>query len=166
MEQEERKNFEMNIRRAKLADAPIISRIICNTIKYANSKDYTTKEIKVWINANDIAKVKERIKNPDKVTFIILDNNKIVGTSTLNLKERELGSLYVKHNIHNKGIGTKLLEFVENFAKKKKFGRLVLGSTLTSLDFYKNRDYKIINKKHNVVLDGIKIPTIVMSKKL
>ncbi|MBI2559129.1 GNAT family N-acetyltransferase [Candidatus Woesearchaeota archaeon] len=156
----------MNIRKAKLADAQTISKIMCDTIKYSNSKDYTPNQIKVWLNTNNVAKVKERIKNPDKVTFIILDDNKIVGTSTLNLKERELGSLYVKHRVHSKGIGTKLLEFVENFAEKKKFEKLMLGSTLTSLGFYKNRGYKIINKKHNVVIDGIKIPTIVMSKKI
>ena len=58
------------------------------------------------------------------------------------------------------------MQYVEKYAKKKGFKELKLGSTITALDFYRNRGYKTIKKKYYVVLQSVRIPCILMSKRL
>ena len=140
-----------------------ISRICCDTIKYVNSKDYTQKQIEAWLVADRVGKVREKIQNKSKDVFVLIDNNKILGMASLSLEEDELSSLYVKHNIHGKGIGTKLLKYVENYLKKKGVKILKLHSTITAYKFYKNKGFKRIKKAyHN--MGGLKIPCILMKK--
>lgn len=155
----------MRIRRARLEDANAISRICCDTIKYVNSKDYTQKQIKAWLVANRVGKVREKIKNKTKDVFVLIDKNKILGMASLSLEEDELSSLYVKYNIHSKGIGTKLLKYVENYSKKKGVKTLKLHSTITAYKFYKNKGFKKIKKTHHNT-SGLKIPCILMKKTL
>src|SRR3989338_2418262 len=99
----------MRIRKARLSDAKNISQMICSTIRIVNSGDYSKIQIKVWLNSNTTKKVKESIKNPNKLIFVATDYGGISGVASINLKENELGSLYIRHNIHKKGIGTMLL---------------------------------------------------------
>lgn len=156
----------MRIRKARLIDAQAVSRLICNTIKFVNSKNYSRNQIKAWLNSDTTAKIKESIKNSNKLIFIATDKSRIVGVASLNLKEKELGSLYVGYDIHKKGVGTMLLEYIERYAKNIGFKKLKLGSTVTALDFYKNNGYKTIRKNHYIILQGVKIPCILMSKRL
>ena len=156
----------MIVRKARLKDAPIISKVMRDTIKIVNSKDYSADKLNIWLNTNRITKIKERTKDTNKINFVAVIHNKVVGVASLYFKEKELGSLYVKHDTHEKGIGTKLLQYVEEYAKKKGLKELKLGSTITALDFYKNRGYKTTKKKHNVILQGVRIPCILMSKRL
>ncbi|MBI4452125.1 GNAT family N-acetyltransferase [Candidatus Woesearchaeota archaeon] len=156
----------MKIRKARLRDARRISRLMCDTIRLVNSKNYSQNQIKVWVNSNTTTKIKESINNSNKLIFVATDNGKIAGVASLNLKEMELGSLYIKHNIHKKGIGTRLLEYIERYAKNNGFKKLKLGSTITALEFYKNNGYKTIRKNHYIILQGVKIQCILMSKRL
>ena len=155
----------MRTRRAKIEDARDISKIQCDTIKYMDSKDYNSKQIKAWLKINRTDEVKNKIKNKKKDIFVIINKNRIVGVGSLNINKKELGSLYVNYKIHRKGIGSKLLNYVEKYAKKKGIKNLRLFSTITAFDFYKNKGYKKIRKSYHII-SKVKIPCILMSKKL
>ena len=155
----------MRTRRAKIEDARDISKIQCDTIKYMDSKDYNSKQIKAWLKINRTDEVKNKIKNKKKDLFVITNKNKIVGVGSLNINKKELGSLYVNYKIHRKGIGSKLLNYVEKYAKKKGIKNLRLFSTITAFDFYKNKGYKKIRKSYHII-NKVKIPCILMSKRL
>ena len=137
-----------------------------DTIRLVNSRDYSKIQIKAWLNADKIKKVKESINNPSKLVFVAIDDDGILGIASFNLKDKELGSLYIKYNCHEKGIGTKLLKYVERYAKNIGLKKLKLGSTITAFEFYKKHGYSTITRKHCVILDGVKIPCILMSKRL
>ena len=71
--------------------------------------------------------------------FCIIDN-KIIGT--IYLQGNEIGGLFIKSDYINKGIGTKLLKFIEYYAKNKGIKKVKLFSTRTAYNFYLKQGYK------------------------
>src|SRR3989344_6903603 len=117
----------MRIRKARFSDAQTISKMMRNTIRLVNSRDYSKLQVKAWLKSDRIKSVKESLNNPDRMIFVATENGKIAGVASMNLKDRELGSLYIRHNIHKKGIGTRLLKYIEGFAKENGVKKLRLG---------------------------------------
>ena len=75
-----------------------------------------------WFNENGIKAIKEDLEKEE--TFIILDNEKVLGFITvkpLNKDSLEILWLAIKREFRGKGLGTKLLDFIEKWAKKQGF---------------------------------------------
>ena len=124
----------MRIRKAKLKDAEEISKLRIENIKNIVSKSYGKKWTNKLLGWNSIEHTRNHIKN--KNVFCMVEKNKIIGC--VDLDGEKLGGLYIKSNLVNKGIGKKLLLFIEDYAKKKNLKRLYLFSTKNALTFYKN----------------------------
>ncbi|HRZ85381.1 MAG TPA: GNAT family N-acetyltransferase [Candidatus Paceibacterota bacterium] len=151
----------MKIIKAKIKDAEEISKLRLNTIKNIVSKSYGKKWTNKLIEWNSVEHIKNHIKNRD--TFCMVEKNKILGC--IDLEGEKLGGLYIKYNLIGKGIGKKLLLFLEDYARKKKLKRLYLFSTKNALNFYKKFGYKLIEKKA-VEIDGVKNIDLIMEKRL
>ena len=150
----------MKIRKATIVDAREISRVKCYVIKNVNSKDYSPRQIKAWLIGNRTKAVREKLKK-GKLMFVVEESNKIKGVGSLNLDEKEVGSLYVKD--FGKGFGGKLLHYMEDYAKKHGIKELQLHSTTTAYEFYKKKGYKTI-RKEMYSLRGVEVPSILMKK--
>ncbi len=133
----------MKIRKARVKDAKEISKIKRNTFKYIISKDYPKEHIKQFNEKNTTKKIREKIKDNQDI-YCITKNNKILGT--IHLKDNLVGGLYVKHDKIGKGIGTKLLKFIEKIAKKKGIKKVKLFSTKYGYPFYLKNKYNLIKK--------------------
>jgi|ETNmetMinimDraft_2_1059921.scaffolds.fasta_scaffold24530_2 putative acetyltransferase len=153
----------MRIRKATVEDARTISRIHSDTIRYVNSRDYTPKQIREWIPINRTARIRKLLKE-GKLYFLLIDKD-VVGVSSLMLEESELGSLYIKHTAHGKGYGSRLLRYVEGYAKRHGVNRLRLHSTTTAYSFYKNKGYTRIRKSSHR-MGCADISCILMTKRL
>ena len=97
--------------------------------------------------------------------FVVVDNGKIMGVGAIDICERKITGLYVKHNKQGESYGKKLLKYLETYAKKKNLDKLKLYSTITSFEFYKSQGYKKLRKVSHVV-EGISLPCVLMTKKL
>jgi len=82
---------------------------------------------------------------------------------SLDIKKNLLNKLYVKYNFHGKGIGKKLLNYAERYAKKRNIKYLKFYSTITAHEFYKSQGYKTI-KRVNLESNEVKMPCIYMKK--
>jgi len=156
------KDTKYIIRRAKIEDASVINRITYNTIKYVNAKEYSKKQLSVRLT-NRTKSIKEAIKDKTKDIFVILENDKILGSASLTLKQNLLGTLYINHKYIGKGIGKKILKFAEKYAKQKGIKYFEFDSTLSAYDFYKSQGYKKIGIGHHIT-NGVSIPSIRMKK--
>jgi len=79
------------------------------------------------------------------ISFEIAKKNKINHTA-------EIGSLYIKHSHRNLGIATKLIKFVEYFAKQKNILQIYLGCNFNNkiaINLYEKLGYKIIAIRPN-----------------
>lgn len=122
-----------------------VSELIRNTIRAINSKDYS-KEI---IESMCIRFSEENIikRAPNRKMILMIEKEVVLGTASL--KDNIILSVFVDVNTQGKGIGTKLMNYLEEMARKKGVKKVVLPSSITSVSFYSRLGYKIIEEQIN-----------------
>jgi len=145
----------------KPKESKIVSQLIQKDVKKINSKDINKKQEKAWEKYYSPSRVKEFIK--EMSCFEIKKAGKTLGVVFFD--HGELEALYVRTGFVGRGIGTKLLKFVESFAKKHEFRKIKLISSKYAEDFYKNNKYKYIKPAYPSLF-GIKFHEVWMEKKL
>ncbi len=132
----------LKIRRARIKDAKEISVLRKNTIKKVNGPDLSKKEIDYLMERNKTDRIRDKIK--EREMFCLIDKNKITGT--VDLHDTEIGSVYVHHNSVKKGLGTILMNFIENYALSKGIKLVHLKAAEQAKGFYLKRGYKLIKR--------------------
>jgi len=151
----------MKIIKAKTENAEEIAKLRKDTFKNINAKDYTKEHIISFNKENTLKKTLERTKNRDM--FCLLDeNNKILGV--IDLKNNKIGGFFIHHKHIKKGYGRKLLNFIENYARKKGIRKVILYSTKYGYPFYLKNNYKLI-KKGFWVVNNLRVRNYLMEKK-
>jgi len=148
----------MHIRNFKKEDAGKVSNLIRKCLLEVNSKDYPKSVIEFMHNHFTPATLVQYSK--ERNVFVAVENEKILGTASL--KEDDISTVFVNPNIHGKGIGSKLMDKVEDLAKRNGYKTVKLSSSLTSFEFYKRRGYKKVKMLHSENFGD----TIEMKKKL
>ncbi len=130
----------MNIKRAKPKDANKISILRRKTLRDINKNDYPSVFLEFLINENSTQGIKNKIRDRDM--FCAWEGNTLIGT--IDLKGNKIGGLFIKSSEIGKGIGTQLMDFIENYALSKRLKQVRLYSTKFAFNFYKNRGYKLV----------------------
>jgi len=103
--------------------------------------------------------------NKEFYVYEIANNKEILGYATLKLefpgyKNCELSWVAVKQKYHNKGIGKKLVKFIEQLVKKKGFRNIYAYTSEkgneNAHEFYKKLGYRKINALEDYYSDGTK----------
>ena len=80
------------------------------------------------------------------------EQGQILGVVRLDTQESDLWAqvrfMAVEENQQGKGIGKKLMQEAENYAKQLGFKIMMLQARAIALPFYKSLDYNIIEKSH------------------
>jgi predicted N-acetyltransferase YhbS len=135
----------MRIRRLRKEDATEVSNIIRRCLKEVNYKDYSKKIIISLCNFFTPSLIIKNLK--DRTTFVAVENDKVIGTASL--KGDKVFTVFINPDIQGKGVGSKLMDKVEDLAKKKEYKIIKVPSGLTSLGFYKKRGYKKVKLIHS-----------------
>ena len=135
----------MHIRKFKKEDAIKVSNLIRKCLLEVNINDYPRKIINEMVKHFTPSQI---IKNSkERNVFVAVENDRILGTASI--KDNIILTVFVNPNIQGKGIGSKLMNKVEDYAKKNGYKEVKLPSSLTSLEFYKKRGYKKIKMLHS-----------------
>ncbi|MBW2976828.1 GNAT family N-acetyltransferase [Candidatus Woesearchaeota archaeon] len=142
----------MGIRKATLKELPLLVKINreCDDIVQKKllrmTDEYLTKEFKCLFND----------KNYEFFVYnntgFILFNHKFCGNNNC-----EVYWLVVSKQFQGKGIGTKLMKFIEKYAKKKKFNGIYLYThpiRKNTLNFYKKLGYHKVNEFPDYYING------------
>jgi GNAT superfamily N-acetyltransferase len=145
--------MEIVIRLAAAADAEAVHNIVLQALRETNARDYPPSVIDRLVTL------------PDKVAshltiwcaFVALVDGQVVGTGSLN--GQTVSAVYVHPDYQGRGIGTKLMDAVENAATAQSQGALSVQSSVTAKPFYTRRGFRVVQ-------EGAfgEEPTIVMSK--
>jgi GNAT superfamily N-acetyltransferase len=128
----------MNIQKADYEDSQEMSRLIRRTLETVNSLEYTPAQLSILIQAHSPEWIREQIKQFS--VFCIKEDRKLAGTILL---EGELARmLYVRNDRLRKGIGTKLMDFIENYARQENRTKIKVYVTVSASEFYKRLGYK------------------------
>ncbi|MFH1420366.1 MAG: GNAT family N-acetyltransferase [Candidatus Aenigmatarchaeota archaeon] len=149
----------MQIRKFKKGDEIKVSNIIRRCLREVNSKDYHKKVITNLCKFFTPSQIIKNSKN--RTIFVAIENDKLVGTASL--KGDKVFTVFVNSDMHGKGIGSKLMDKIEDLAKKKGYKTIKVPASLTAFEFYKKRGYKKIKIVHSKEHGDT---TIEMKKKL
>jgi N-acetylglutamate synthase-like GNAT family acetyltransferase len=156
----------IKIRKATMKDATKIANLIKMNLLKAKINKYTLEQKKGIIKKNAEKAIKERIKKFD--VFCAVEDEKIIGTIYLGriyMREYNIGGLYITPSVLNKGLGKKLLNYAENYAKGQRIKKIKLYSLRNAKEFYLKNGYKI-TKKYFWKVGDTKTKTYGMEKKL
>ena len=126
------------IRKFRDEDALEVSELIRKTLSEENSKYYPNSVIEYMCNEFSPQFLIRLSK--EREFFVAVDNIKIIGTITI--IDDYIGSVFVNPEHHHKGIGTKLMETIENLVRKKHIKNLRLESSINAVEFYEKLGYK------------------------
>lgn len=130
----------MKIRKATKKDLGEIAKLF----KIESSKKPYNQ---AWMEKTAIQKVKE-IFNTQEI-YVALIKKEIVGFVSIMSKlgsrgnERDIDELWLKSDFQGKGIGTKIIKFIEDKYKKNSFSLCLVSDTKSkALQFYKKLGFK------------------------
>lgn len=146
--------MEIAIRQAAAEDTKSVYEIVLSALRETNARDYPPSVIDRLV-----------LTLPDKVasnlqtwcSFVAIVDGRVVGTGSLN--GQTVTSVYVHPDYQGRGIGTKLMEALENAANARSQRTLSVQSSVTAKMFYANRGFKLVRQGHFG-----EEPTILMSK--
>lgn len=137
----------IEIQKAKIENA----NLIYNNIKLC-ADDMAKQGLVHWIPYYELKKIEEDIIK--KEVYLVKINNSVVGNFIVTYNENEnviyLGKLAIAPQYSGKGIGSKCLSYVEEYAKRKNAKSInldVYEKSVSAIRFYKKNGYKIIGEK-------------------
>jgi len=151
----------MKIRIARKKDARKISILRRKTLKEINKNDYPEIFLQFLINENSMLGIINKMADRDM--FCMWKGDTLLGT--IELKGNKILGLFIKSSEGRKGIGTKLMDFIESYALSKKIKQVRLYSTRSAFNFYKKRGYRLTPSGYWVIGKS-RVKDKVMMKKL
>ncbi|MBN1923219.1 MAG: GNAT family N-acetyltransferase [Nanoarchaeota archaeon] len=135
----------MKLRKFKKEDARKLSYLIRKALTETNINDYSKKVIDYLYERNSPAHIVDRAKI--KLTYVAVDGDKVIGTG--NLEGNEINTVFVNPKYHGKGIGRKIMEHLEEIAKKKGYKSIKLPASVTAKRFYEKLGYKKVKDQYS-----------------
>jgi putative acetyltransferase len=154
--------LRVRIREYSFDDAEGHAEVHRKSIRGIASKDYRDEVIEAW----DSKEPEDSPLNDKKVRFVAEEDGELVGFSDYNKESNELTGVYVKPASSRQGTGEKLLQKVEQDAKKNGLDRLWCKSTVTAKDFYQKHGYEITAETTHELEDGIEMKAYKMRKRI
>lgn len=151
------------IRRATPADAEPICELHKESIRSLCRSSYSPEQIDAWTKP-----LQPDLYLPamESLEFFVAESPHIVGFVIVDLAGGELNALYVLPSTSGHGIGTELLLFAEDLARRRSLSALTLKSTLNAAGFYQSRGFRPIRRTVHVNPAGLELPCVEMSKAL
>ncbi|MBX9256723.1 GNAT family N-acetyltransferase [Desmonostoc muscorum CCALA 125] len=153
----------MKIREYKLSDTKAIMKLFYDTIHEINIGDYTQEQVDAWAPKNmDYEVWHKRLQT--KLPYIAEDNGEIVGFGELEA-DGHIDCFYCHSKYQRKGIGSKLLNHLENTAKLQGINRLYTEASITAKPFFQNQGFSVV-REQQVERRGVWFQNYVMEKYL
>lgn len=126
-------------------DANDVAKVIAETLRVSNRKDYSQEYIEA-----DIKRMNEKFFiNKAKQThfYVFLDADRIIGTGAIgsywgSTKEYSLFDIFILPNFQHRGIGRLIIETLEKDSYFLKAMRVEIPASITALPFYQHMNYR------------------------
>jgi GNAT superfamily N-acetyltransferase len=128
----------LRLRRAKPEEAAAISAMILRTVRQTNAADYEPALIEGL--AADLTESEVARHMRERLVHVAVSGGEIVGTASLS--GERVNSVFVEPSHQGRGIGLKMMRFIEALASRQGREHLCLSSSLTALNFYRRLGYE------------------------
>lgn len=133
---------KIKIRQAVNGDIPAIMSLFRDTVRYINSRDYTTEQIEVWSDTTGMEWAWER--HIKEQYFIVAESERIKGITGFSsiAKNGYLDFMYVHKDHQNEGVASALLKEIERKAVEQKNSEIFSHVSKTAKGFFLKRGYE------------------------
>jgi GNAT superfamily N-acetyltransferase len=128
----------IRLRRAKAEEAEAISRMIVRALKQSNARDYGPAAIARMAADFSAPKIARHMR--ERLVYVAVRGPAIAGT--ISLSAERINSVFVDPSHQGRGIGLKMMRFVEALARRQGRERVCLSSSLTAVNFYRKLGYE------------------------
>ncbi|MFI5015911.1 MAG: GNAT family N-acetyltransferase [Hyphomicrobiales bacterium] len=126
------------IRPARQDEAEAISRMIVRTLRQSNSRDYEPAAIETM--ALDFSPSEVAPLMRERLVFVAFIGAELVGT--VSLSTGRVNSVFVDPSHQGRGIGARMMAFIEKLALQQGRESVSLTSSLTAVSFYRKLGYE------------------------
>jgi len=152
------------IRKYQEEDAIYLAKIYYNTIHRVNIRDYSEEQVNVWA-PDSCLELDGWKKKWKKITPLVATNrNKIVGFIEFE-SNGHIDCFYCHHDWIGKGVGSELMQAIEERAKQQNIKRIYAEVSITAKNFFKSKGFYIL-KKQTIVRQGVNLENFIMEKTL
>lgn len=153
-----------NIQPLSFDEAQEAAELFYETVHAINIRDYTESQISAWAPETEQAQLAIANKLTSQRTVGIKECGILIGFGSLT-QSFDIDMLYVHRHRQNQGIGTRLIEELENIAEQNGKHVIKADVSLTALPFFECCGYTPILKQ-TVVRQGITLENFQMEKKI
>ena len=133
----------MEFRLFQRTDAEEISALIRRSIKERDNSEYTLEQIDSL--ADYYTPDNFCLDRDKKMIYVCVDGSRTVGTATL--RDDEVMAVFILPEYQRKGIGTRLMNMLENDAVRGGLYKVWLVAVLPAVDFYEKHGYSFVREK-------------------
>ena len=143
------------IRECKKEDLEEISNIVTRNLLEINAKDYGEEMMKEHAKSFSKDNIADTLKNRDMV-YVALKKGKVIGTAGIEESwSKEPGvyyilTVFIKPENHGQGIGRKLIDKIEEYAKNINVKKLIVPASITGNEFYYKLGYSYKDNKKDL----------------
>lgn len=150
---------KLKIRKAKQNDITVLSKMIIENLEALVEEEGPIHDVLIpFYDEEHLSSKMERLD-----FYVIVDGEEIVGTVAL--ENNQVRNTFIKNSQRRKGIGTKLINHLENIIREKGDDKLIVTSNPFAVNFYKKQGFKEIRNTTAKVGDD-EIDLVYMEKSL
>jgi putative acetyltransferase len=148
-------------------DAESFLRTLRDSIRGVASADYRPEVIEGWAPDLSEQAVQRVLDNPEREIRVLAElDGEVVGLGSIVPKDNQLRACYVSPAGIRKGIGTAIVNRLEELAREHAVRHLELHATVTAQPFYEHLGYTSKQRITHTTSGGIKMDAVYMIKSL
>lgn len=156
-------SVKIHLQRATVGNIDEIEQLYKDSINTIGTKDYSPEQLKAWIATFDnlpgwIRRIEEQH------FYLALDGEKLAGFASIDYNGY-LDLLYIDKAYQGKGVGTILLNKMEEKAKEMGFKEISVQSSINAEPFFLAKGFHDTGVKDKLV-NGVPFRNTIMTKKL
>lgn len=149
------------VRQFQPGDVEDICHLFYDTIHSINRRDYTNEQVNAWAPyRNSYSKWREKLDRTQPLIATICD--KIVGFAELE-NNGHIDCFYIDKDFQKIGVGTKLLNAINQKAISSRMSRLHAEVSITAKTFFEKHNFKLLSKQ-SVVVRSLELTNFLMEK--
>jgi putative acetyltransferase len=130
------------------------------------SRDYPKEVTDKWgtTSPKSVLKHKEAIREGRELTWVAEVDGLIIGFSALCPGREELRAVYISSDYERQGVGTQLLQLLEQKAEELQLPKLEMHSSTTAKPFYESHGYENLGEGTHTLSSGVSMQCYFMRK--
>lgn len=160
---------DFHVRPAVTADAEAIVRTHYEAVWHTARNNYSPDVLEAWavkLSDSSYKQVHREILDVDLVVLVAESLSRVVGFGMIVPADEELRAVYVDPAFGRQGVGTAILERLEQTARERGVAQLNLSSSINAEAFYGKHGYSVVERTTLRLRSGCEMACVRMTKTL